>query len=118
ARLNAFWLRRSVELRAQMERRARAILDGTEQQGGALSDIEEMMDSCARRKGVFAALNLAEALLSRLRAFEVLIQAEHQHYRAESQRLIQEAESARNSLTNVGQELTRLAGEARQASLF
>jgi hypothetical protein len=118
ARLDAFRLRRAVELRAQMERRARAMLDGTEQRGGMLFDIEEMMDSCARRKGVAAALNLTEALLSRLRAFEALIQTEHQHRRAEAQRLVQEAESARTSLTDIGQELNRLAGEARRASLF
>jgi hypothetical protein len=117
-RLDAFWLRRAVELRAQMERRARAMLDGTERESGILSDIEEMIDSCARRKGVSAALNLAEALLSRLRAIEASIRAEHQHHRAESQRLLQEAENTRTSLTNIGQELNRLVSEARRASLF
>lgn len=118
ARLDAFHLRRAPELRAQMEKRARAMLDDTEQQGGILPDIEEMTDSCARRKGVAAALKLTESLLLRLRAFESLIQAEHQHHHAESQRLIQEAESARTSLTNIARQLNRLASESRRVSVF
>lgn len=118
ARLDAFWLRRAPELRAQMERRVRAMLDGTEQAGGMLSDIEEMMDSCARRKGVAAALKLTEALLLRLRAFESLIQVEYHHHRAKAQRLMQEAENTRRSLTNIDQRLNRLASESRRVSLF
>ena len=118
ARLDAFLLRRAAELRAQMERRARAMLDGDEQQAGILTEIDEMIDSSVRRKGVASALVLAEALLSRLRALEVLIQAEHQHHRAEARRLVQEAENTRASLTHIGQQMTQLLGPSQQISWF
>jgi hypothetical protein len=115
ARLDSFWLRRAAELRAQAENRARAMLDGAEQQAGILADIDESVDASARRKGVASALDLADAMLSRIRALEELTEAEHQHHHAEARRLMQEAENASGSLTTMGQQLAHLLDMSKPA---
>jgi hypothetical protein len=118
ARLDAFWMRRATELRGQMERRARARLDGGEQQRGILCDLTEMLDTCLRQSGVAAAHDLVEALLARLRAFETMMRAEHQENRAQAQARRQEAENARQELTSIAQQSEQLQDAAARVNLF
>ena len=117
-RFDAFWLRTAPDLRARMERRARARLDGSEQQRGILADLDEMVNTCLRERGVAAARDLVEALLSRLRIFETLMRTEHQEHHAQAQRLRQEAENARAELINIDQQLMQIQDAAERINLF
>ncbi|MCI0486720.1 MAG: hypothetical protein L0229_08980 [Blastocatellia bacterium] len=118
ARFDAFWLRRATELRSQMERRARARLEGTDGERGILADIDEIMDERLRRSGVAGALDLVEALLASMRAYESLMRDEHQQHRAQAQRHYKEAEGARIALVNIGQQLSELQSAAERAGMF
>jgi hypothetical protein len=117
ARFDAFWLRRVTELRLQMEKRTRAKLDGVEEQGGVLSELDQLLNDLVRRRGVAAAHSLAGAMLARLRALEVLTHADSQH-RDLAQRFFEEVEAARTSLANIGQQLEQLRSAAERAGLL
>ena len=118
ARFDVFWLRLAPEAQTRMERRARAILDGADEQRGVLGDIEEAVDLRLRESGAAAASDLTEALLSRLSAFDELMRAEQQEQQMQAQRLRQEAETARNELLNIARQLDQLQDEEERANLF
>jgi tubulin-like protein len=118
ARFDAFWLRRAPELRMQMERRSRAKLDGADGQRGLIADLEDVVDRCVRQSGVAGALDLAAALLARLRDCEALMREGQEQQRAQARRFFQEAEGARTALENIGQQLGQLRGAGEGATLL
>ena len=72
SRLDAFWTRRSFELGSQAQSRVREKLLGGMEPPGMFRDVDGIIDASIREKGVVAAVNFADALLSRLRSFEEL----------------------------------------------
>jgi hypothetical protein len=102
----------------QMERRARARLDGADKQRGILADLDRDVDESLRQSGVAAALDLAEALLARLQAFEALMRLGRDEHRAHAQQCYGEAEGARTALLNIGQQLNELQSAAERDGLF
>jgi hypothetical protein len=122
ARLDGFWQRTTPALRAEAERRARLALDGQPEDPavprGILADLDQLIDEALRQRGINAALELANALLTRLRTFEELMRAEHQERQAAAQTQRQEAERARTELLSVANQLEQLVRRDARISQF
>lgn len=118
ARFDAFWLRRAAEMRAQMERRARTLLDGADEEPGLLADLDHLVDDLVRRHCVGAAGAFTEALLARIHALEASMRTEHRERRDQAQQSFQEAEEARNALAGISQQLDLLGIEAQHVGFL
>ena len=115
---DAFWTRRTAELRNQAEQRARRKLDGAEDEKSMLADIKTTVDVAVRHKGVEGALNVVSALLARLRAYQQLMQAEQTDSAASAQRAYHQAESARDELISIAEQIEELQDKQQRVSFF
>lgn len=118
ARFDAFWLRRAQEMRDQMERRARAELDGEEGKRGLFTNLDQFVDDLVRERGVAPAHAFTEVILEHIRALETKMRTEHREGRDQTQRSYQETEEARNAIAEIGQQLERLRIEAEHVGFL
>jgi len=118
SRLDAFWTRRSHELGLLGQSRAREKLDGGTDRLGMLGDIDRLIDRSVREKGVTAAVNFAEVLLSRLRSFEELMRSEQADLSSRAQNYYEDAERARAEISTVAHQLEALQNREERLSLF
>ncbi|QQS46592.1 MAG: hypothetical protein IPM66_22280 [Acidobacteriota bacterium] len=118
ARLDAFRLRRADELRSRIDGRARLTLDGTEGRPGIQPATAEMIDQSIRRRGINAALDLADAAIDRLQALAESMRADAHNNHELSREHHDHAELLRDELIEIAQEQLRIRQSGEDVSLL